>query len=613
MVKMYKPLNSKTLLFPVLIFFIFYLFWLFRAYRDVPYMDQMNILAGNINHMYNHDATLNDYYYRSPFLFVISTFLVFLNCKLFSYNTFYENITTAIILLFIALYFIKSTIAFFDTHKYKFYFTLFTSLIIFCFAKWGMSLWGGGFSHYMVVLFGFICVNIAHNYYLSPDQNSRSRFSHKYFIPIYVGLSIMAILETTAYFLPFQLSLLILLIINFKLFKDRIDLRKWRVVLITTIGLIIFALLINSLAESYAAQHHYDTYGKVNTSQSLTKSFEKIVNEPLFVIKFFLIANAGSIIDKDAYLPSDFGQKSMPWFGFIILAFSLYAIYLFIKRKKSEGLFSINLIICSIIFTFTVLIGRLSFNDVYYGASSRYSAATFSGLLGIVIFFLLRRKELVNGNAFKKVFCLFPIGLIVVCSLIIDRNQWRIAPYRKQNFLQWIINLKENKNLESLQGNNIETIEKARETMIRNKLNIFKPKMKLTNYTVECTGLSPDTTGFYGLANDSYGAFRWTNGDGTILLPNLYTVKDTINVKLICYTPQADTPEVILNDNLKPFYVSRLDRGYNYSFAFQDQKVLFKASIQNKSNIPHDLSKDNPDKRKLGLIFRSITLTENEK
>jgi hypothetical protein len=606
---MYKPLNSKILLFPVLIFFIFYLFWLFRAYHDVPYMDQMNILAGNINHMYNHDATLNDYYYRSPFLFVISTLLVFLNCKLFSYNTFYENITTAIILLLIALYFIKSTIAFFDVYKYKFYFTLFASLIIFCFAKWGMSLWGGGFSHYMVVLFGFICVNIAHTYYSNLGQNNR--FSYKYFLPIYIGLSLLSIFETTAYFLPFQLSLLILLLVNFKLFKDKIDLRKWKVVLITTIGLIIFSLLINSLAESYAAHHHYDTYGKVNTSQSLGDSFKKMVNEPGFVVKFFLIANAGSLIDEDAYKPSDFGQRSMPWFGLIILAFSLYAMYLFIKRKKIEGLFSINLILCSILFNVMVLIGRLSFNDVYYGASSRYSAETFSGLLGIGTFFLLLKNKLKNGNTtFKKAICLFPIGLIVICSLIIDRNQWRIAPYRKKNFLQWTINLKENKNLKSLQANNVETIEKARETMIRNKLNIFKPKMKLTNYTLECTRLGPDTTGFYSLGHDSFGAFRWTDGNGIVLLPNLYAVKDTIHLKLICYSPQADTPRVTLNDNLKPFDIGHFDRGYNYSFAFQDPKVLFKVSIQNKSIIPHDLNKDNPDKRKLGLIFRSITLYE---
>jgi uncharacterized protein YqgC (DUF456 family) len=300
----------------------------------------------------------------------------------------------------------------------------------------------------------------------------------------------------------------------------------------------------------------------------------------------------------------------MPWIGLLMLMFIAYAIYLFIKRKKIEGLFSINLMICSLIFIATVLIGRLSFNDVYYGASSRYSAATFAGLLGIVTFFLLLRDETEGMSISRKAVYLVPIGLIVICSLIIDKNQWRIAPYRKENFMKMINNLKADKNLESLMGYNNQITEKARQSMIRNKLNAFKPKMKLTNQTLECSRLGQDTTGFYGLENDSYGAFRWTDGKGIILLPNLYTVKDTITVKLTCYTPNADTPKLTLNDNLMPFYVNHFDGGYDYSFAFEEQKVLFKITIRNQSIIPNTLNKDNPDKRTLGLIFRSVTLNE---
>lgn len=602
-----NKLKNKIYLIPVFAFFIFYLVWLFRAYSDVAYMDQIQVLAGNINHMYNHDATLHDYYYRPPFLLFISIFLVFINCKLFSYNTFYECFTSGVILFLIAYYLIKSNISFFNGIKEKFYFSLLVALIVFCFAKWEMSLWGGGFSHYMVVLFGIICVGTSHKYYLN-DKNDR--FSNKFFIPLYVGLSMVSILETTSYFLPFQLSILILLLINYKVFHDRIFLKRWKIVLSTTIGLIVLAFLINYLSELYSISHPYGPYGKTNLSQSLGASFKKIFTEPIFVTKFFLIANAGDLIDKDSYSRSSFVNNSMPYLGLIVLLFYFYAVFTFIKRKKVEGIFSISLIISTVIFCVTVLMGRLSFGDVYYGASSRYSAETFLGILGLCIFFQLLLGQETNISNYRKLLYKFPIALVVVSSLIINKNQWYIAPYRKANFLQMAYNYKKNDHLESLMGYNNQITAEARKFLVRNKLNVFKPQLKLGDFTVNCDQLDKNASGFYDLESDQYGVLRWTNGNGVVLLPNLYTIKDTIRAKLIGYPPQSDTPRVVLNDNIVPCHVNHFDGGYEYTFAFQEQEVLFKMSIQNKSIVPHVLNKDNPDNRTLGLIFRSVTLHE---
>src|ERR1700733_11675856 len=115
---MYKFSANRVSLIPIFFFFFFYLILLARSYMDVAYMDQIQILAGNINHMYNNDSTIQDYYYRPPFLLFFSTFLVYINCKLFSYNTYYENIVSALLLLFIALYYFKSNLIYFSK-KYK--------------------------------------------------------------------------------------------------------------------------------------------------------------------------------------------------------------------------------------------------------------------------------------------------------------------------------------------------------------------------------------------------------------------------------------------------------------------------------------------------------------
>jgi hypothetical protein len=605
----YKNIISRFNLKPTLyvlpilsIFFIFYLVWLQRAYEDVAYMDTIQILAGNINHMYNNDFSLHEFYYRSPFLLFFSTVLTFINCKLFSYNSFYENVISGVSLFLIALYFIKTNIKYFSNRN-KLVFIFLASLIIFCLIKWEMSLWGGGFSHFIVVLLGFVCIDLAHKYYFGEHDG---KFINKYFLPIYIIMSVIAILETTSYFLPFQISLIILLLVNYKIFRDKIDLRKWRMVFGTTILLMIFAVGINYLAESYAIKHPYEVYGKVNVSQSMGSSFVKIIKEPAFVIKFFLVANAGTLIDKDTYKDGSFAKEIMPFLGLLLLLLYSFAFYLFIKYRKKEGTIAANLILYTVILYGTILIARMGFNDVYYGGSSRYTAASFSGILGLATIFLLFWDQRNNLNA-KKYLYLFPLVIIAGCSLMVYYNQWKIAPYRKESFKKMAENLKSNTNLENLMAYNTEIAQKAREMMVRNKLNVFKPETKAENFTLNSNLVANRPMGFYDIEKSENNSFRWTNGEGIIYLPNLYTTSDSIKVLLKAYAPMPDTPIVILNDRFLPSETKKLDDGYEFTYVFQEQKVFFKAVIKNKSFKPQEIDKNSTDQRTLGLIFHSLT------
>lgn len=591
---------------PVLFFLVAYMVWLIRAYYDVAYMDQIQILAGNMNHMLNHDASLHDFYYRPPFLFLISNVLVYINCKLFAYNTMLENVVSGLILATIAFYFIKSNLTNFS-RTFRLVFSFIASFIIFCFTKWELSLWGGGFSHYMVVLFSIICVVISHKYYIHGQSNASL---DKYYIPLYLGLGVISILETTSYILPFLFALLIQLVLNYKLFKDKIDVKKWRIALGLTIALVVFSLVINYMFELYSISHPYDGYGKANINSTIGDSLKKLYTDPMFVIKFFLIANAGNLMDKDYYPATHYVMDLLPLLGLMMLVAYGYTIFLFIKRKKIEGVLSVNMITATLIFYAVVLLGRMHFGDVFYGSSSRYSAATFTGTLGVATFFILLLQQYKTLKPSQKILYSLPVLFIFICNLVVDRNEWRLAPYRKVFYKQMADNLKLNKNLESLLGYNAEIAGRARSVMIRNKLNIFKPQTRLENFTL--TSENATGAGLYEVEKDQHGAFRWTDGNGIVLLPNLYNTVDSIKLKVNCRLKLVDSPIVVLNDNIQPYKTNKLGDGYEYFYAFDDQKVIYKAQLKNQPFVPKQVDSSSADTRTLGLIFESLTFSNSK-
>lgn len=600
---MFKFLKNKLFLLPIVCFLTAYLLWLFRAYYDVAYMDQLQFLSGNMKHLLEHDATLNDYYYRAPFLIFISNILTYLNCKFFSYNTFLECILSGLILAGIAYYYCKAHIGFFDKRA-KLFFAFFVGLIVFCFTKWELSLWSGGYSHYLVVLFGFISVGITHKYYF---KEQHTPFINKYYISLYILLTVLGTIETTPYILPFQASILVQLLINLRVFREKIDLKKWKTALYLTIGLLVFSILINYLFELYAIKNPYDGYGKVNMGSTMGDSIKKIFTRPIHFIKFYLIANSGSLIAKDDYPATSYMMDLLPFLGLLLLISYGYSIYLFVKRKKFEGIFAINMIIGTLIFYGTVTLGRIHFDDVFYGAASRYSGFSFTGTLGVCTFFLLLLNQHKTIKISQKVLYALPVLFIFFFNFITYRDEWRMAPYHQAAFHQMSDLMKLNENLDALMGNNTVIATRARTVMIRNQLNIFKPETKIDNNNLKCDEVRGK--GLYDLENDQHGPFRWTNGNGVIILPNYYNVQDTIKVRLKYYAPRPDSPKVVLNDKITPYLTNKVGDDYEYYFAFDEQKVLFKATIKNQPFKPQELDSASTDTLTRGLVFRSLTFS----
>jgi len=409
---------------------------------------------------------------------------------------------------------------------------------------------------------------------------------------------------------PFQISLAGLLLLNYRIFHYKIDIRKWKKLFLLNVVLIGIAVAINYFLNSYAANHSYTGYAKVTISQSLKTSLETFIKSPVFVIKFFLIANTGNLIDNESFLRAPFLKNFIPLLGFLVVLLYGYCIYLFIKRRRLEYLYSVNLILFVLIFYFLVTLSRLYFNDLYYGSASRYTAATFSGMLAVATVFLLLFQEEKLASRRRKIFLASPIILICLCYLASNRNQWRIAPYRKNNFEYLIQNLKAGKNFETMQGGGRGIVQVARSVMIKHQLSVFRPQYNLNNFVINSDLKNIMAEGFYGAESSGTGRWRWTNGQADIFLPNLYSDKDSIRVKLFCYTPVADTPRIILNDNLAPLSCSKFNGGFQYSFRVYGPSVFYRARILSKNFVPHLSDSTKGDVRTLGLVFNSIRFEE---
>lgn len=602
---MFKLKLTKSQLFVVMLFFTFYLLWLYRAYQDVIWMDQVSWMAGNVSHFFNRSLSLLDFYYLTPYNQSFSMVWAMINSKLFHYNTVITDILSAIILLLMAIYFINSYLHFFKKQN-QLYFIIFSSLIVFGLHKWQTSLNAMGMGFYLAFFAVLVSLNLAHRYYLN---QLTSPFLKKYFVPVYTSLGLFTILEYGPYFVPFQISLVALLLINYKLLRDRIIIKRWRALLLLSVFLMGTALAINFFLNSYAAHHSYEGYGKVTMSRSLKSSLETFFNRPMFVLKFFLIANTGNLIDNESYTRTAASTRFIILLGLFLMLLYGYCIYIFIKKRRLEYIYSLNLILFVIIFYFLVTLSRLYFNDLYYGSASRYTAATFSAMLGVGTMFLLLFQNENMASTRRKFFFAFPIVLICLGYVAADRNQWRIAPYRKENYKVLIQNLKSN-SLHRMEGGDSALIQLARNVMIKHQLNVFRPKNRLNNFTVNSDFKNTMTAGFYRQESSSAGKWRWTNGEANIFLPNLYTDKDSIKVKLLCYTPNPDTPKIILNDNLSPSGYSKFNGGFEYSFKVCGPSVFYRIRILNQSFVPHLQNKGNGDLRTLGLVFNSVSFKE---
>jgi hypothetical protein len=145
--------------------------------------------------------------------------------------------------------------------------------------------------------------------------------------------------------------------------------------------------------------------------------------------------------------------------------------------------------------------------------------------------------------------------------------------------------------------------------MITHSLGVFKHGKKLTSFEVNTSNLKDlDFDGFYEEEKQNNNAWRWTNGEGDIILPNLYAVSDSFNLTLNCYVPNPDTPRVVINDNIKPVIINKTDNGFKYTFGIPAPTVLFRLRLINNGIVPSEKDSTSTDSRRLGFVFSGFKI-----
>jgi hypothetical protein len=212
-------------------------------------------------------------------------------------------------------------------------------------------------------------------------------------------------------------------------------------------------------------------------------------------------------------------------------------------------------------------------------------------------------------NKLVKYSSLAGILILIVFGAISFKTQYQVAPYRKINFWNMGIAFKKNANLGILQAHSLEKAAAARSFMVANNLGVFKHGKKLTSFEVNSSNLTGfDFEGFYEEEKENNKSWRWTNGEGDLILPNLYAVSDTFNLTLNCYLPNPDTPRVVINDNIKPVVINKTDNGFKYTFGIPGPKVLFRLRLLSNSVVPSEKDSASTDSRRLGFVFNGLKI-----
>lgn len=575
---------------------ILYLVWVVTTYQNIIHMDMVFIVSTKVKDLMDHKLGMNDFFYQPIFPCFTSLAFTFMNAYFFKLNTIIEAILGTGFLIILGYKYLKEINTFLSKNYQK---ILFTCLI--AFVTFGLHKWEASFtSFFSFAVFFNLCICFF-NYFFSlkfVNENSGVKV-FRYGIPLFIFSNLLIIFEAPAYFYAYIISItLVLFLIKFFNFFT-INKKRWNNLIIINLILVVFSLCLVSYLSSFPL---FEQHGASKVSFSNFLSF--FIQKPIWVIKFYLLANSGP------YLGEAYNLLNLrAFFGLVILLLYGLAIYYVIKKKDSRLLVPLALIFYNIISYGFITMGRYVFNDIEYGASSRYTAFNLSGVLGlttILFFYILDKKEIVN-----KVFAAGVLSIIIIFYLAVDIRQLEISPYRVLGFNSMKNALLTGKNMGILQSDSTTSVE-AIKVLRKYKLNVYSGKVDygllhditFTSGTIEFSDLSK--AGFY--ENDN--GISWTNGNSNINFSANYLNNDSLSMVLSTYMPSVCkdvVPKLFLIDESntihQPDFYNRTGDKFYFKFYFKQGTHI--TSI----NINSQVINAAPDLRVLSFPFISLEVT----
>lgn len=575
---------------------ILYLVWVATTYRNIIHMDMVFIVSSKVKDLMDHKLAINDFFYQPIFPCCTSLIFTFFNAYFFKLNTIIETLCGTVFLIILGYKYLKEISFYLSNNKQK---ILFACLI--AFITFGLNKWEAAFtSFFSFAVFFNICICFF-NYFFSIKYISETSEKSKFYngIGLLIFSNLLIIFEAPAYFYAYILSITIVLLLIkfFKIFS--LNKKRWNNIILINLILIGFSLGLVSYLSTFPL---FEQHGASQVSFSKFLSF--FVQKPLWVIKFYLLANSGP------YLGEAYNYLNLrALFGLIILFLYALATYYVIKKKDRRLLVPLALIFYNIISYGFITMGRYVFNDIQYGSSSRYTAFNLSGVLGlttILFFYYLDNKTILN-----KVCAAVVLSIIIIFYLAEDIKQLQISPYRTIAFNSMKNALLTGKNIGILQSDSNSCIT-AIQVLRKYKLNVYSGKVDYgdlhnityTSGAAQFTELSK--TGFY----DNENGISWTNGNSSINFPANYVNNDTLLLILTTYMPpicKNVVPKLFLKDEAdiihQPDFFNRIGDKFYFKFYFKQTNHI--ESI----NITSELINASPDIRILSFPFISLEIT----
>ncbi|MDO4960771.1 MAG: hypothetical protein Q4E57_02795 [Eubacteriales bacterium] len=416
--------NIKYLIIPMIgIFFL--LFYIRAAGADIVYSDYIRIINEYLPDVNNASKMfVPDILTRIP-----ATFLARLvNVRTFSYSVTFDRILSligiAIMAWCLGYYFYR--------HEISFKWQIMIYIVLFSLNKWEILLNGTAWAH--VVSFGLFFIN-----YLLIDQVWNGEATTRQELVIVI-MPVIMLLFAGEYIVSYACTLILASLLGILTGGANGNAgQRERALFRSMLVSATLALILYVTSRHFAVWEH--------SGATDAGIIEVILQEPLYLPKFFIKTFAGAVVGQETinnFLP---GGMPLPNRIVLIIGAAVLAGYIlafityFTADMLEHTIFPLILLISGFGNHMLVTIGRWIFMNESYALSSRYSGQFMVGLIGMLLIFSMcdkyrrhyRRKDESKRTAVKAG-VIFITVLIILGNCYTSYQEINKAKYREANY-----------------------------------------------------------------------------------------------------------------------------------------------------------------------------------
>lgn len=467
--------KNFPVLFLVLLNFLFLVFYLHRSTANIVYSDQFYTVDMVVKRIYEKNFNLFAILARTwneggMHKSIGGVFLTLINLKFFKLNTLVDMYSSAFVLLLtvLVLYFYYNKNLTGNKLLPRFFFLL-ISFIVLSLDQVELLTFGNGL-YLFLRMFLFIITFIVFEQFIKKFSLRNLIF---FSIPLFVNLFFFS----GGYTIPFFIGLIVILFVDY-LNNDSIKINK--ISLIITLGIILFSSIVYSIGGfNQTLPYSLDPLSKVIFPVKL------ISHQPFNFLRFTLLSLTGNIVDVNIIsTPSlKIADNLLLTIGVLLMLIYFYAIYLFFQNKLYKKTYlPLFFIIYSFFIYLSVGMTRFGFSHIlpYYSMSSRYTADTHFGLIGIIWIIALvyvDKLKLTKINFKKIILPVLIVIFIMIGQIFTIKAEWKAGPYRKIYFdnLRKIAleKNKTKKELKLFEVYDLKLVEKSLNFLEKHGLNVY--------------------------------------------------------------------------------------------------------------------------------------------